>query len=82
MNSRNKSLTCSPQVHPPGKEPAVSKIGLAQYYLQFCAINSQLGNHSGALVSARKALQLIRNELKEWKRLHEKNDKGKGRAEW
>lgn len=42
-------------------------LGLAQYYLQFCAINSQLGNHSGALISARKALHIIRSELTHWR---------------
>jgi len=37
-----------------------SKLGLAKYYLQFCAVNSQLGNHSGALISSRKALDIIK----------------------
>lgn len=42
-------------------------LGLAQYYLQFCAVNSQLSNHSGALISARKALHILRSELSHWR---------------
>jgi len=32
------------------------KTFLAKYYLQFCAVNSQTDNHSGALVAARKSI--------------------------
>ena len=32
------------------------KTSLAKYYLQFCAVNSQTDNHSGALVAARKSI--------------------------
>lgn len=64
LNSRRNSVPSSPA-------PAFfreSKLGLAQYYLQFCAVNSQLGNHSGALISARKSLHLIRGELRDWRK--------------
>jgi hypothetical protein len=36
------------------------KTFLAKYYLQFCAINSQINNHSGALVASRKAIEIMR----------------------
>jgi hypothetical protein len=29
---------------------------LAKYYLQFCAVNSQTDNHSGALIAGRKSM--------------------------
>ena len=32
------------------------KTFLAKYYLQFCAVNSQTDNHSGALVAGRKSI--------------------------
>jgi len=32
------------------------KTHLAKYYLQFCAVNSQTDNHSGALVAGRKSI--------------------------
>ena len=48
------------------KEEQSSKFGLAKYYLQFCAVNSQISNHSGALISARKALTVAKKELQEW----------------
>jgi hypothetical protein len=37
------------------------KTFLAKYYLQFCAINSQTNNHSGALVASRKAIEIMRS---------------------
>ena len=32
------------------------KTFLARYYLQFCAVNSQTDNHSGALVAGKKSI--------------------------
>jgi hypothetical protein len=32
------------------------KTFLARYYLQFCAVNSQTDNHSGALIAGRKSI--------------------------
>jgi hypothetical protein len=33
----------------------------ARYYLLYCAVNSQLKHNEGALVAARKANQILRN---------------------
>ena len=63
------------------KEDGYSKIGLARYYLQFCAVNSQLGNHSGALISARKALNIVHKELIQWDRHADSKLKQKQRHE-
>ena len=41
------------------------KTFLAKYYLQFCAVNSQTDNHSGALVAGRKSIEILRNIFKE-----------------
>lgn len=38
---------------------------LAKYYLQFCAVNSQTDNHSGALVAARKSIEITKSVFKE-----------------
>ena len=47
------------------------------YYLQFSAINSQMDNHSGALISAQKALNVLKGEVKWWERWCEgRNRKG------
>ena len=53
----------------------IFKLTHSQYYLQFSAINSELQLHSGALISARKSLNIIKSELKEWQEtfLHQKN---------
>jgi hypothetical protein len=32
------------------------KTFLSKYYLQFCAVNSQTDNHSGALIAGRKSI--------------------------
>ena len=65
------------------KEENYCKFSLAKYYLQFCAVNSQLGNHSGGLISARKALTIIRKQLSMWQRLIEgRNVKMRNRADY
>jgi CII-binding regulator of phage lambda lysogenization HflD len=61
LNSRLKSEPSSPMSIYAQRERKLSKLGLAEYYLQFCAVNSQLSNHSGALISARKSLDLLKN---------------------
>lgn len=38
---------------------------LTKYYLQYCAINSQKGNHSGALVAGRKAIENTKTIFRE-----------------
>lgn len=68
LNSRLKSEPSSPMSIYAQRERKLSKLGLAEYYLQFCAVNSQLSNHSGALISARKSLDLLKIELKVWKK--------------
>jgi hypothetical protein len=40
------------------------KTFLAKYYLQFCAVNSQTDNHSGALVAARKSIEILKSVFK------------------
>ena len=42
-----------------------NRIQLAKYYLQFCAINSQLKNHSKAVNAGHKAILIIKALLKE-----------------
>ena len=37
----------------------------ALYHLQFCAVNSQTDNHSGALVAARKSIEITKSVFKE-----------------
>ena len=41
------------------------RIQLFKYHLQFCAINSQLRNHKGALVSGRRGIGIIKDFLHE-----------------
>ncbi len=41
------------------------KTFLAKYYLQFCAVNSQTDNHSGALIAGRKSIEIMKNLFKE-----------------
>lgn len=36
------------------------KTFLARYYLQFCAVNSQTDNHSGALIAGRKSIEIMK----------------------
>ena len=36
---------------------------LFRYHLQFCAINSQLRNHKGALISGRRAISIMKDIL-------------------
>lgn len=36
------------------------KTFLAKYYLQFCAVNSQTDNHSGALIAGRKSIEIMK----------------------
>ena len=43
-----------------GIETTAMKTLLTRYYLQYCAINSQKGNHSGALVAGRKSIENIK----------------------
>ena len=42
-----------------------NRIQLSKYYLQFCAINSQLKNHSKAVSAGYKAIFIIKSLLKE-----------------
>jgi hypothetical protein len=41
------------------------KTFLAKYYLQFCAVNSQTDNHSGALIAGRKSIEIMKTLFKE-----------------
>ena len=52
-----------------------SKQSLASYYLQFSAINSQMDNHSGALISAQKALNVLKGDVRGWQRWCESRTK-------
>lgn len=38
---------------------------LARYYLQFCAVNSQTDNHSGALIAGRKSIEIMKGLFRE-----------------
>ena len=42
-------------------KPINQRIQLSKYHLQFCAINSQLRNHKGALISGRRAIAIIKD---------------------
>jgi hypothetical protein len=41
------------------------KTFLARYYLQFCAVNSQTDNHSGALIAGRKSIEIMKGLFRE-----------------
>ena len=41
------------------------KTCLAKYYLQFCAVNSQTDNHSGALIAGRKSIEIMKSLFRE-----------------
>jgi hypothetical protein len=41
------------------------KTFLAKYYLQFCAVNSQTDNHSGALIAGRKSIEIMKTLFRE-----------------
>jgi hypothetical protein len=50
----------------PNTDPTKYKMKqkLARYNLQFCAINSQIANHDTALLSIKKAHNLINDSIK------------------
>lgn len=41
------------------------KTFLSKYYLQFCAVNSQTDNHSGALIAGRKSIEIMKALFRE-----------------
>ena len=47
-----------------GKPPAL-RLQLCKYHLQYCAINSQLRNHKGALVSAQRTISILKDLFQE-----------------
>ena len=61
-SSKNRNKKCEDRF---SSDSIDCKTFLAKYYLQFCAVNSQTDNHSGALVAGKKSIEILKSIFKE-----------------